>query len=329
MFVSSQVDFMLSVFQESHALNMDKRETSHELHVIRARLQYFKDLLVTFRKSVEFVLKTPNPAMEVPAGVNDQARDDLEMRKIHGEELMQRECKTLLLEIERLERTREMMELRLRNVMALVGCYFPFSLLPLRTCRQTFGRIQIEDNKQRRLLTEASLVDNAGSWCAICSYNIIPNGTLLAMKQLTYLTMIFFPAGFVAVRFSCTFFHYMTLKVEHQNAFSMNIVEINPKGAGTLGQFLAAALSLTALSVYVIVAYQIEIKVPRAIVEDEDEATTSPYVGHARRRKRRESEEEILKMTAVERAFWPIVLIRTLLNRWKRKSERKSLIGLR
>jgi len=52
-------------------------------------------------------------------------------------------------------------------------------------------------------------------------------------------------------------------------------------------------------------------------------------VGHARRRKRRESEEEILKMTAVERAFWPIVLIRTLLNGWKRKSERKSLIGLR
>ena len=113
---------MLSVSQESHALNMDKRETSHELHVIRARLQYFRDLLVTFRKSVEFVLKTPNPAMQVPAGVNDQA--DFEMRKSHSEELMQRECKTLLLEIERLERTREMMELRLRNVMALVRVTF-------------------------------------------------------------------------------------------------------------------------------------------------------------------------------------------------------------
>lgn len=124
--------------------------------------------------------------------------------------------------------------------------------------------------------------------------------------------------------------HYTTLKVENQNAFSMNIVEINPNGAGTLGQFLATALSLTTLSVYVIVAYQIEIKVPRAVVEneDEDEATTTHYGGHARRHKRRESEEEPLKMTALERAFWPIVLIRTLLDRWKRKNERKSSIGL-
>jgi len=121
----------------------------------------------------------------------------------------------------------------------------------------------------------------------------------------------------------------LTLKVENQNAYSMNIVEINPEGAGTLGQFLAVALSLTALSTYIIVAYQIEIKVPRAVVEDDDDDVISPYApGHARRSKRRESEEDILKMTALERAFWPIVLIRTLLDRWKRKKERKSLIGL-
>jgi len=121
---------MLRVFQESHALNTDKRETTQELHVIRARLQYFKELLVTFSKSVNFVLKTPNPAMQAPVVVNDQAGDgiadqaDFEKRRMLSEELMQRECKTLLLEIGRLERTREMMELRLKNVMALVSVSF-------------------------------------------------------------------------------------------------------------------------------------------------------------------------------------------------------------
>jgi hypothetical protein len=60
---------------------------------------------------------TPNPSL----GESDA--DDIErskeLKKL-SKELMDRECKTLLFEIKRLERTRNLMELRLKNVMALV-----------------------------------------------------------------------------------------------------------------------------------------------------------------------------------------------------------------
>jgi len=91
----------------------------------------------------------------------------------------------------------------------------------------------------------------------------------------------------------------MTLKVENQK-----IVEIDPTCAGTLAQFLTVALSLMTLLIYVVIAYRIEIKVPCVLVEDEDDASTS---GHARRC---ESEEDTLKLSALERVFWPIVLMR-------------------
>jgi hypothetical protein len=60
---------------------------------------------------------TPNPSLG-ESDADDMERSK-ELKKL-SKELMDRECKTLLFEIKRLERTRNLMELRLKNVMALV-----------------------------------------------------------------------------------------------------------------------------------------------------------------------------------------------------------------
>ena len=95
------------------------------MHDIRARLQYYTSLLVDFTKSIVFLQKTPNPSLHVVPGndEDDESSTEVEERKTLSQELMHRECNILLSEINRLERTRHLMELRLKNVMALV-CRF-------------------------------------------------------------------------------------------------------------------------------------------------------------------------------------------------------------
>ncbi|KXN85113.1 hypothetical protein AN958_11690 [Leucoagaricus sp. SymC.cos] len=88
-----------------------------------------------------------------------------------------------------------------------------------------FSTVNIMDSKRMRRLTEAAVRDSA------------------AMKQIAYLTMFFLPASFAAT------------------AFGMNVGEIN--GANpTLGQYFATALPLTAITVWIVVALQIDIKEP-------------------------------------------------------------------
>jgi hypothetical protein len=102
------------------------------LHNIRARLQYYTALLVDFKKSIVFLKETPNPSLgPVPEYHEDDdgSSTDVDERKTLSQELMDRECKILLSEINRLERTRQLMELRLKNVMALV-C-LPFNVFSI------------------------------------------------------------------------------------------------------------------------------------------------------------------------------------------------------
>jgi len=58
------------------------------------------------------------------------------------------------------------------------------------------------------------------------------------MKRLSYVTMVFLPASFVA------------------NAFSMNVVELNPGGYTTLVRFIEAMVPLTIFTIWTIVAFQ-------------------------------------------------------------------------
>jgi hypothetical protein len=83
---------------------------TNELHVIRAHQLHYLELLENFRKSVEFVLKYPNPMNE-----NVSERE----RKL-TKELLERECNQLLAGVNRLEMSRRLQDKRLRNVMNLV-----------------------------------------------------------------------------------------------------------------------------------------------------------------------------------------------------------------
>lgn len=85
---------------------------TRELHKLQAHLLYYQQLLRDFRKSVEFVRDTPNPAMY------DDSITKLERES--SQKLLTQESENLLGEIERLDRQRKIQSDRLQNAMALV-----------------------------------------------------------------------------------------------------------------------------------------------------------------------------------------------------------------
>jgi Mg2+ and Co2+ transporter CorA len=166
-------------------------DLNYNLHSLQAHLLQYQSLLHDFELSVTFVMETPNPAME-----------DSE-NKGTTEELMQRECKNLLSEIDRLRRRCEMFISRLKNATDLA-----------------FATVNIEDSRQTFRLTMATLRDSA------------------AMKQISYLTMIFLPASFTA------------------SVFGMNVREINPGSLETIARYVWVSLLLTFVTTWIVIALQ-------------------------------------------------------------------------
>lgn len=93
------------------------------MHVIRAHLLHYTNLLEDFRKSIQFIKDTPNPAMDFFSD------EDKEM----SGNLLYKECDTLLAEVARLEMARGMQSKRLKNVMNLVRWRIDM-VIPERTC---------------------------------------------------------------------------------------------------------------------------------------------------------------------------------------------------
>jgi len=101
------------------------------------------------------------------------------------------------------------------------------------------------------LSTQERRVENVMA-LVFSSVNIIDSGYMrdmtaivvrdsAAMKQIAYLTMIFLPASFAA------------------SVFSMNVIEINPqngKATTSLAQYVALALPLTLITIWIIIAFQ-------------------------------------------------------------------------
>lgn len=124
-------------------------ELTEELHMIRAHLLHYSSLLIAFEKIVSFIHHTPNPALP-----------DAQKSKSKG--LLTRECKTLLEEIGRLEKEREMQEKRLKNVMDLVS-HSILSVLHIYLFRlKVFSSVNILDSKTMQKMTEATVRDSAG-----------------------------------------------------------------------------------------------------------------------------------------------------------------------
>ncbi|KAJ3998256.1 hypothetical protein F5050DRAFT_1567627 [Lentinula boryana] len=180
-------------WMESQIMRSSDMDLTRDLHTIQAHLLHYSSLLEDFQKSIIFVLDTPNPAMD---SLPDEER-------ILSRRLLQKECNNLLIEVERLEKSRTMQERRLKNVMNLV-----------------FSTVNILDSKRMQDLTEAAVRDSA------------------AMKQIAYLSMIFLPASFVA------------------GVFGMNVKELSGQTLGTLPHYFAAAFPLTAVTVWMVIAFQ-------------------------------------------------------------------------
>ena len=128
---------------------------------MRAHLLHYISLLRDFATSVEFVRKTANPAMDSD-DINDASR-------AADKELLDKECGNILSEVERLQHSRTTLDLRVQNVQRLVSADTGASSFSQPMPKvQIYTSVNIEDSK--------------------------------AMKRLSYITMIFLPAGFVAVR---------------------------------------------------------------------------------------------------------------------------------
>jgi hypothetical protein len=84
---------------------------TQRLHVIRAHLLHYESLLDNFKKSVEFVRNTPN-CSTVHAHQNGMDKSSV---------LLEKECNILIEQIERLEKGRQMQNMRVQNVMNLVS----------------------------------------------------------------------------------------------------------------------------------------------------------------------------------------------------------------
>jgi hypothetical protein len=126
-----------------------------------------------------------------------------EEEREHSVKLLHKECNNLYSDIQRLEKNRCMMDKRLKNVMQLV-----------------FSTVNIRDSERMQELTQAAVKDSS------------------AMKQISYLTMVFLPATFAAT------------------AFGMNIRELVGDTRGTLAHYAETAIPLTLLTIYLIIAFQ-------------------------------------------------------------------------
>lgn len=128
---------------------------TRELHIIRAHQLHYSSLIEDLRKTVEFVRDTKNPAMD---SFSDAIRKQ-------SEKLMQRECKNLINEIQRLDKGRAMQDERLKNVTHLVGRFMCCRevVVGLRfVFEQVFSSVNIDDSKRMQRMTEAAVKDSAG-----------------------------------------------------------------------------------------------------------------------------------------------------------------------
>jgi len=90
----------------------------------------------------------------------------------------------------------------------------------------------------------------------------------------------------------------------------MNIININPNGGTTLWEYFALSLPLTILSIYIIVAYQLDIKIPQR--KSSNDGTPEG-----------EGTED-KDLTLWDRVFWPVVLVSLLLNMLKSNMSKKG-----
>lgn len=102
----------------------------------------------------------------------------------------------------------------------------------------------------------------------------------------------------------------------------MNVAELSPGTYGTLGHYVATAIPFTIFTIWIIVAYQIQIRDPHSaegLLEEPIEKTEEPgpllqgqKVAGFRR------------MDLWERLWWPAILVSTMMERRKQRRETRK-----
>ncbi|KIJ05218.1 hypothetical protein PAXINDRAFT_182971 [Paxillus involutus ATCC 200175] len=164
---------------------------AQELHKLRASLLYYQQLLQDFRKSLNFLRATPNPAMECNSRIG-LTKEECKT----SADLFAKEVDHLLLEVDRLESHTVMLSSQLKNLIDLA-----------------FAMDNIEERK-------AATRDSS------------------TMKQISYLTMVFLPASFIA------------------SVFGMNVAEINPGSTESIKHYAEATVAISLITGWLLVAVQ-------------------------------------------------------------------------
>ena len=105
------MDIADDIHKESRVIDTGKWKINQDLHIIRAHQLYYTSLLDDARKTIEFIRKHKNPAMNSKKLASEKGLNDM---------FLERECDHLILEIDRLTKDLEMQQSRLKNVMNLV-----------------------------------------------------------------------------------------------------------------------------------------------------------------------------------------------------------------
>lgn len=102
----------------------------------------------------------------------------------------------------------------------------------------------------------------------------------------------------------------------------MNVREINPESLVDLPHYIAAAIPLTALTIWIIVAYQIQLTEPRmrnAAAESAGlpkEESRYAFYGFGKRGGGDAGEKQL---DIWARLWWPVILFSSMLNQMKRR----------
>ena len=138
------------IHKESRVIDTGKWKINQDLHIIRAHQLYYTSLLDDARKTIEFIRKHKNPAMDSEKLASEKELNDM---------FLERECDHLILEIDRLTKDLGMQQSRLKNVVDLV-CSVCSENIDITSCIQIVFSMNISGTRTTRVLTLATWRDS-------------------------------------------------------------------------------------------------------------------------------------------------------------------------
>jgi len=140
----------LQKHKESRVIDTGKRKINQDLHIIQAHQLYYTSLLDDVRKTVEFIRKHKNPAMDSDKLASEKGLNDV---------FLERKCDHLILAIDRLFKDLGMQQSRLKNMKDLV-CSVCSENVDITSCIQVVNSLNISGTSATRDLAFATLKDS-------------------------------------------------------------------------------------------------------------------------------------------------------------------------